>query len=243
MARDAQAFLLAAFLVLAASAGARAAEVPRVVLGLYDGGLVPYRFSQIHQMAEMPLNHLGLVVRPHDVREPLPPIERMPEVRGVLTAFTMDAAFADPETYLAWIERALAAGKRVVVLNYVGVDRARDGRAVPPARVNRAFAGLGLRFTRDTVGLTYSVRAPRAAFALPQAEAGSHTYSHLFYPPKRAKRRSSLGAWLGTEKPEQSNWASGEAGGKPEEGAYGKAYRVPRAYAVKPYDLDHEIKG
>jgi hypothetical protein len=107
---------------------ARAVEVPRVVLGLYDGALYPYRFSQIHQMAEMPLNHLGLVVRPHDVREPLPPIESMPEVRGILTAFTDDAAFADPEAYLAWLERASQLGKRVVVLNFNGVERARDGR-------------------------------------------------------------------------------------------------------------------
>ncbi len=404
-----------------------------MVLGLYDGALYPYRFSQIHQMAELPLNHLGLVVRPHDVREPLPPIERMPEVRGVLTAFAGEAAFADPDAYLAWIERALAAGKRVVVLNHIGADRARDGRTVPLARVNRAFAGLGLRFTRETVALTYNVRAARsdpemmgfesalprtlppyaivatagpettvhlalrepngreshavattarggyaapgyayvnepegtkrqwyldpfqffrmafatdevpkpdtttlsgrriyyshvdgdgwrnqtlverwakrgralsidvlikevveayadlpvtigpiaadidsewygeeelmgaarAVFALPQVEAGSHTYSHPFdwtffaeysagkeapflslYPPRRTKRRSTLGSWLGVEKPEQSNWASGEAGGgKPDERAYNKSYRVPRAYAIRPYSLDHEVKG
>lgn len=430
-------FLAAALLFVSSLAwsSAGAVELPRVVLGLYDGALYPYRFSQIHQMAEMPLNHLGLVVRPHDVREPLPPIESMTEVRGILTAFTDDAAFADPEAYLAWLERASASGKRVVVLNLSGVDRARDGRAVPLARINRAFARAGFRFTREVVGQTYAVRvaaadatlvnfeaplprvlpsytvtaatgtgqphlvlrdskgrdshaiitspgggyaapgyayvnepegtkrqwfmdpfmffrlafatdevpkpdattvsgrriyyshvdgdgwrnqsqverwakrgpamsidvmikevvepypdlpvsvgpiagdldpewygeeelmgAARSIFALPQVEAASHTYSHPFdwpffydytpekeapllslYPQKRTKRRSGLGAWLGTEKPQQNNWSSGEGSGdgkgKADDKYYSKAYRVPRAYAVKPYDLDLEIKG
>ena len=102
-------------------------EVPRVVLGLYDGAFGDYRFSHVHQMIEMPLNHLGLVVRPHDIRRPLPAIERMGDVRGIVTAFISDAIFADPAAYLAWLDGALKAGKRVAIMNFTGVGRSRAG--------------------------------------------------------------------------------------------------------------------
>ena len=57
----------------ALAAVARAAEVPRGVLVLYEGGAFDDpALTPTHRLAELPLNHLGLVVRYHDVRQPLP---------------------------------------------------------------------------------------------------------------------------------------------------------------------------
>ena len=416
-------------------------EVPRVVLGLYDGTFGDYRFSHVHQMIEMPLNHLGLVVRPHDIRQPLPAIERMGDVRGIVTAFISDAIFADPAAYLAWLDGAMRAGKRVAIMNFTGVGRSRAGQEVPLESVNRVLGQMGVRIAREEVSLTYSARialadpefmnfeapvprvlppfervgtvgadvrpilvvsdgkgpdahlivtsprggyaarryayvneidgskrqwyldpfaffravfatdelpkpdtttlsgrriyyshvdgdgwrnktlverwakqrptlsidvlrkeaiepfpdlpvtvAPiaadldpdwygddglgesaRALFALPQVEAGSHTYSHPFdwgffsdytaekeapflklYPPPKSQRRSALTAWLaGARDAKSANWSAGEAAGAGETAAadekaakvLAKGHRIPRAYAVEAYDFEREVRG
>ncbi|MCW5770943.1 MAG: hypothetical protein KIT16_04845 [Rhodospirillaceae bacterium] len=52
-------------LVLAGGGAARAeAVVPRIVVALYDGREEDYALTCLHRPAEMPPNHLGLVVIP-----------------------------------------------------------------------------------------------------------------------------------------------------------------------------------
>lgn len=137
------------------------APIPRVVLALYDGSSTQLRFSSIHQFAEMPLNHLGLVVRYHDINAPLPPVAELGDVRGVLTFFR-GVYMPDPEAYLAWAESVVRAGKRFVVIGSFGVEQTRSGQPVPRARLNRFLSLLGLRATGEFVYLTYDYRS--AAF-------------------------------------------------------------------------------
>ncbi|MGH7005233.1 MAG: hypothetical protein ACREIP_14915, partial [Alphaproteobacteria bacterium] len=60
--------------------------MPRTILALFDGGEgKSYNFTRLHRPAEMPLNHLGLVVVPHDITTGLPTAEAMRDVRGILT--------------------------------------------------------------------------------------------------------------------------------------------------------------
>src|SRR3546814_14142027 len=60
-------FVLACLLVLPAGQ-AVAAPVPRTILALYDGKTEPQlRFSNVHQLAAMPLNYLGLTVEFHAI--------------------------------------------------------------------------------------------------------------------------------------------------------------------------------
>ena len=59
-------------------------ELPRVILGLFDSRREPNpEESRIHRLLDMPLNHLGLVVRYHDIAKGLPDPASLADVRGV----------------------------------------------------------------------------------------------------------------------------------------------------------------
>ena len=140
------------------SAPARAdAPVPRVILALYDGAATKVRFSSIHQFAEMPLNHLGLYVRYHDIHKPLPPLSEMGDVRGVLTFFR-GLQVPDPEGYADWAESVIRAGKRFVVIGSFGIEVNRYGQPFPRERLNRLLGLMGLRSMGEFVYLTYDYR-------------------------------------------------------------------------------------
>lgn len=143
---------------LALSAGTASAQphpVPRTILALYDGRYErETRYLPIHQIAEMPLNHLGLVVRYHDINAPLPRLEGMTDVRGVLTWFRSDA-MADPIRFLTWADGAIDAGKRFVVVGDIaaGYDLAR--RPTPAGALQAFWSRLGLRPDGEWTTVTY----------------------------------------------------------------------------------------
>jgi hypothetical protein len=154
------ALALLAALGIAAAISARAAgqEVSRVIVGLYNGkDERTLRRTRLHRLAEMPLNHLGLVLMPHDVSDGLPSEEAMRGARGIITWFT-DATFSDPQAYLAWLERQLLDGKRLVVLDHLGVDPAWGGGIALRKQFERVGGLLGLRWEGEWVGLTYATR-------------------------------------------------------------------------------------
>lgn len=112
-------------------------------------------------------------------------------------------------------------------------------------------------------GIGQSIPVARRIFAEPQVEAGSHTYSHVFqwsffedYDP--ARERPFLPGY--PRRPDNSagthGWpdppAPADAGSEPAlvialdaegEAPVAGPYARPRAYAVRPFDLDHEIAG
>src|SRR5688572_28441662 len=54
--------------------------VPRTIIALYDSAEDSWEETFIHDMAEKPLNHLGLVLEPHDIRDPLPDLRQRTDV-------------------------------------------------------------------------------------------------------------------------------------------------------------------
>ena len=133
--------------------------VPRTILALYDSHNEPkINESRIHRMAEMPLNHLGLTVEYHDVRKPLPSVDRLDHLRGVLTWLYFDGAMEDPEAFLLWAETLIDRGNRFVVLGELGAERDRGGRVVPRDKINRFLSKLGLRDERSRALVTYDSR-------------------------------------------------------------------------------------
>jgi len=153
---------LAAFLAAAALApGCRAAgepDIDRIVIGLYDSRTdASLRRSRVHRLAEMPLNHLGLVLQPHDVRDGLPSDEAMRDVRGIVTWFGA-VAFPEPNAYLTWLEAQLRDGKKLVILGHPGVDPGRLTALVTRKKFDAVMAQLGLRWEGEWVELTYSTR-------------------------------------------------------------------------------------
>lgn len=156
----------AVLLLLAHAACAAGGAVPRRILALYESDALrafsgPEVYAgNVQRLAEMPLNHLGLVVDYRNVREGLPPPRDLDGVRGILLWFDEDLR-TDPEVFLSWCEQAMDAGLRVVLIGNLPLGAAlQDGR-VPARRVNRFWSRLGLRWQDDPVHITYRVETAR----------------------------------------------------------------------------------
>jgi len=152
-------------LLLFACGAARAAEpatsgptLPRVILALVDlREEKTIRFSRIHGMAEIPLNHLGLSVVYWNVADGLPDLAGYPDLRGVVTWFAGEP-FEDVGAYIAWAGRAMDRGVRFAVLGQPGIRLAAGAKPIPLALSNRFFAKFGLRDDDGYSNLTYKSR-------------------------------------------------------------------------------------
>lgn len=160
IAAGAHAFGLAIFLItwMAVSAAAESSSpIPRTILALYDGKEdSDARGTQIHLRAEMPLNHLGLTVRYHDIHQKLPPVESLSDVRGVLTWFVNDE-MPDPLEFVRWAEAAMDKGIRFVVMGEPGIHKNLEGRLTPLIVINRYLGKLGLQARRRSKIATFDV--------------------------------------------------------------------------------------
>ena len=133
-------------------------EVPRVVLGLWDSHLEPNRrFSALHRFAEMPLNHLGLILRYHDLAEGPPPAEALAGLRGVVLWFPGNAPMADPNGLLDWLEQAMARNVRLVVLSDPNLTADLQGHRTPTERIERFWGWLGLKPSGRYIGDTFDL--------------------------------------------------------------------------------------
>jgi len=159
----------AAIVLQALGAGAAHAQaaipVKREILALYDSAQEGVaNATRIHRFAEMPLNHLGYILRFQDVRAKLPEAAEIARYRGVLTWFA--GPVADGDGYLDWADRVLQANLRYVILGDVGAPINPD---TLPA-VNRLLGPAGVRHTGDIVGPTLGTRVTLADSGLVQFE-------------------------------------------------------------------------
>lgn len=138
-------------------AHAQGQPLRRTILALYDGALdSDLRFTAIHKIAEMPLNHLGLSLTYHDLREPLPPDAALADVRGVLVWFYGDT-MPNPVEFIEWSQRLIDGGRKLVMLGGLGMSNDRLGRPTPVAATNALLARIGLRFDERHVEFTQDV--------------------------------------------------------------------------------------
>lgn len=144
---------------LASQPGPNPSVVPRVVIGLYDpkdeDGL---RFSSLHTFAEMPLNHLGLVVEYHDITKGLPAIKGREDVRGVISWFTPGYRMKNPVAYLQWASEVVDTGKKFVIMGDPGFFEDTNGRHTPSVMINRFLKRIGLLTNENWIDITYDVR-------------------------------------------------------------------------------------
>src|SRR3954447_12668254 len=132
-------------------------ELPRVILGLFDSRREPNpEESRIHRLLDMPLNHLGLVVKYHDITKGLPDPASLAGVRGVVTFF--DGAVPDSRTYAQWASDVLDRDIRYVIMGDPGlvVDDGRNGISLDS--LNGLLGRLGLRAESRHVPDSYRVR-------------------------------------------------------------------------------------
>jgi len=137
------------------SSNALAKEVPRTVIALYNGLLSD---STIHLLAQMPLNHLGMVVEYHDVKKELPNLKNRKDVVGVLSWFQEDKIFSEPIKYINWLEENINDQKKVVIIGEPGFFYSKGGKVTPIFYVNKLFRYLGLEYTQDWINMVYDMK-------------------------------------------------------------------------------------
>lgn len=128
----------------------------RVVLALYDASReASADGSRIHRFADLPLSHLGLVLRYHDISRGPPDDEALRGVRGVITWFAEPVP--EPIRYLGWAASAARSGVKFVVLGDLGAPS--EKRYLP--LINAFLESIGLRHAGDVVWPTAGVRVAR----------------------------------------------------------------------------------
>lgn len=147
---------IAVLLVAASMAVAPAhagAPMERTVLALFDS---TYEETPAHTMfhmnAEMPLNHLGYIVRYHDMRQGLPEPAALDGVVAIATMLTYD--FADADAWFRWLETTGQKVPRFIVLGEFGGPLTAAGRR----GLNRILGRIGLELTDSYVASTVTSR-------------------------------------------------------------------------------------
>lgn len=102
--------------------------------------------AMVHLLAELPLNHLGLVVDYHDVNGGiLPSSAEMAKYLGVISWFS-DDMMAKPNEYLSWLALQAQEGRRVVVMERIGALRFLDESPSDTTLVEAAFEAIGGKY-------------------------------------------------------------------------------------------------
>ncbi len=132
--------------------------IPRTIIALYNSEQSEESYHSLtHKVAEMPLNHLGLVLEYYDINQGLPDIKDRSDVRGVLSWLRSGTAMENPAEYLKWATEIISSGKKFVVMGSPGYIQDKNERLTPTITMNRFLKHLGLRDMDDWISLTYDV--------------------------------------------------------------------------------------
>ena len=149
--------LFAVAAIMCKPARGESATVPRTILGLYDSAEEERRWSNIHLRAEMPLNHLGLMVRYLDINQPLPDVSELPDVRGALL-WTNSSSMNNPRRFLDWAETLLDSGRYLILMGTLPFMTNATGVETSHVAINRLLGKLGIRNEWTWTSLTYNMR-------------------------------------------------------------------------------------
>jgi hypothetical protein len=156
--------------------------LPRTILAIYDSlEDDDIRTTRIHRLAEMPLNHLGLVVRYHDIQKGLPSSEDLKGVRGVLSWFQSEK-MPYPIKYIEWAAGIIDRGIRLVMFGNPGIFYDMQKRATPLPEINRLLGKLGLETDNFWKAITYDVSL---IYKDPSMVEFERTFRDIFSPFQR----------------------------------------------------------
>lgn len=149
-------FALLPFTLLAKE---NSSPIARTIIALFDSkDDIGMHYSATHQLAEMPLNFLGLNVEYHDIQKDLPDIKDRQDVRGVISWFFSGTFHKDPEYFLLWAAELIDAGKKIAILGSPGFSENKQGKPTPIKKINRFMKKLGMRDMNSYEDLTYDAR-------------------------------------------------------------------------------------
>jgi hypothetical protein len=144
--------------VSAIPAMARAAEEvqARKILALYSEAEEKHLWqSNIHRMAEMPLNHLGFTLDYYNIDQGFDGIEFGEDLHGILAWLPPGTRLKDPYAYISFLHRVADAGVRLVILGDLGFIQEQDGTKVPLETLNDLLDRFGVHIDDYWVGVTY----------------------------------------------------------------------------------------
>lgn len=133
-----------------------ASQVPRVIIVPYNTKLSSS--SLVHELAQMPLNHLGMILEYHDVKKGLPNIKDRKDVVGILSWFQDDKVFKDPAKYLKWLNQAIDSEKKVVIMGDPAFFENVKKEATSLQLINKFMTRLGMSYNGDWISLTYKTK-------------------------------------------------------------------------------------
>ncbi|MDG1287153.1 MAG: hypothetical protein P8P30_06255 [Rickettsiales bacterium] len=136
-------------------------ELPRHIIALYDSEFEgDPRYTKIHQFLEMPLNHLGFIVKYHDIRKPLPKLDD--SVRGIVTWFLTDTSIDEPTPMMDWMHEAIDSGKKLLVMGGIGVSEKFREDDANVKKLNKLMHRIGVHDHNDWVNIVHSVKIVKA---------------------------------------------------------------------------------
>ena len=162
-----------ALLLAASPAFAAWEESPRTVLGLYTPEQIPgfvkdFYFHPLHQRAEMPLNHLGLILEPTDATKGLPDLSARADVRGVILWPDRQNAFPNSSEVCRWLGAAMERGVRVAIVGREGLFLSEGETPGLSAECRRMFRSLGVILygarTVDALSVKVASASPAIGF-------------------------------------------------------------------------------
>ncbi|WP_455383416.1 DUF2194 domain-containing protein [Salinispira pacifica] len=172
-------------LLLLAPVGQLAALGPygHTVLGLYkssDGQ--SEKENEVFFYLSNPLGKMGLKVRYWDVDRGLPPESALSDVRAVVSWFR-GSSMSHPLDYLAFLNRVMDSGAKVVVMDNLGAYQDRDsGDYVSTGLLNPTLERLGLIYLGDWTDNPALIRVAQVDKAIAEkGGAQDPAYSAFFY--------------------------------------------------------------
>ena len=128
----------------------------RTVIAFYDSKFDRQPFdTTVHQLAEMPLNHLGLKVRYHDINTPLPTENTLVDVRGILLWLPSNQVH-NPDELLRWLLKQSDSGRQVVVMGWLGFEQNLNGGVANSELLTEFWRSLGLKKSSAWTTVTYN---------------------------------------------------------------------------------------
>ena len=129
--------------------------VARKLIALYSTkDSASYRNSLIHTFLEMPANHLGFDFEYVDIDQPLPKLGR--DVRGVVVWLSAGREAAHVEEVIDWLEAAMDSGKKIAIIENIGVSESFRASKVKMERLNKFLFKLGMKDLGTWSSLTYA---------------------------------------------------------------------------------------
>ena len=131
--------------------------IARTIIALYEtvDGIDTMQSTHLHKYAQTPLNHLGLKLEYHNVKNPLPNLRDRADVRGVITWFTTSTAIKDPRKYLRWANDALRRDKKFVIIGETGFSTELGGKSTRISLINNFLSQLGIKDTSEWISRSY----------------------------------------------------------------------------------------